>query len=417
MLSAQGKTMVAVFVTIATGWVAFALPYPIFSHVFLQPEHGLVPAEMPQAQRTLLLGVAIALYPLGQILGSPLLGRWSDRHGRKRVLQLSLWGAVLGSSVLAFGVALGSIAVLLLGRFLSGLAEGSLSIAQSIASDVSTPETKARNFAAIGIAVDLGFIVGPLIGGVLADDGIVPWFSVVLPFWVATGMFVLNALALPFLLREPTVTRSPVVVAPRTLRTTLLDARLVPTFVVSFLTFWTITIFFDFFAVYFVQRFRVAPAALGVYAALISGPLIASGLFVNRVVQRCGVRKTALASVVLMSAGLGWFVIPDDLWGLVLPIVVICIGINFAQTTTSLLISDLAPGEEQGQALGVYRSITVLAAGLSALIGGVLSGLSPAYPFYTGILSAIVAGMVLLGTSSATSAAEPLPRSRDTFSA
>lgn len=387
--------MVAVFVTIATGWVAFALPYPIFSHIFLEPEHGLVSAEMPQARRTLLLGTAIALYPLGQILGSPLLGRWSDRHGRKRVLQLSLWGAVLGSGILASGVAFGSISVLLLGRFLSGLAEGSLSIAQSIASDVSTPATKARNFAAIGIAVDLGFIVGPLIGGVLADADIVPWFSVVLPFWVATGMFVLNALALPFLLREP-VTRSTTVAPPRGLRTTLLDARLVPTFVVSFLTFWTITIFFDFFAVYFVQVFRAAPAALGVYAALISGPLIASGLCVNRVVRRWGVRRTALASVVLMSTGLAWFVVPDELWALVLPIIVICIGINFAQTTTSLLISDLAPGDEQGQALGVYRSITVLAAGLSAFVGGVLSGLSPTYPFYTGIISAIAAGVVLL---------------------
>jgi DHA1 family tetracycline resistance protein-like MFS transporter len=396
MLSEQGKTMVAVFVTIATGWVAFALPYPIFSHVFLEPEHGVVSAQMPQTQRTLLLGTAIALYPLGQILGSPVLGRWSDRHGRKRVLQFSLWSAVFGSGILASGVALGSIPVLLLGRFLSGLAEGSLSIAQSIASDVSTPATKARNFAAIGIAVDLGFIVGPLIGGVLADDDLVPWFSVELPFWVATGMFVLNALALPFLLREPTSTSAPTVVAPRALRSTLRDARLAPTFVVSFLTFWTITVFFDFFALYFVQVFRTSPAALGVYAALISGPLIASGLCVNRVVQRWGARNTAIASALLMSVGLAWFVVPDELWGLVLPIIVICIGINFAQTTTSLLISDLAPGDEQGQALGVYRSITVLAAGLSAFVGGALSGLSPAYPFYTGIVSAIAAGVVLL---------------------
>jgi MFS transporter, DHA1 family, tetracycline resistance protein len=224
----------------------------------------------------------------------------------------------------------------------------------------------------------------------------VPWFSVVLPFWVATGMFVLNALALPFLLREPNVPRSLTVVAPRALRSTLLDARLAPTFAVSFLAFWTITIFFDFFAVYFVQVFRAAPAALGVYAALISGPLIASGLFVNRVVRRWGVRTTAIASVLLMSVGLAWFVVPDALGALVLPIVLICVGINFAQTTTSLLISDLAPGEEQGQALGVYRAITVLAAGLSAFVGGALSGLSPTYPFYTGIISAIAAGCVLL---------------------
>lgn len=390
----EQRTMVVVVMTITTGWIAFAMPTPIFAPLFLDPAQGLVPATMAEGTRTVLLGIAVALYPFGQIIGSPLLGRWSDRAGRATVLQATLWATVLGSGIVAAGIAIGSIALLFLGRFVSGLAEGNLAIAQSIAADVSSPRTKARNFALIGISVDVGFIVGPLLGGVLSDRAIVPWFGAVLPFWVATGLFVLNALAVPVFLKE-TSPQLAVPAAARPARAALRDPRLRRVYAVSFLTFWSIMIFFDFFTVYFVQLFRTPPAELGLYMALLSAPLIAAGLLVNRVVNRCGVQATGLLSVVLMGGGLAWFVVPGTLAGLILPMVVISVGISFGQTATSVMVSDAAPAAAQGEALGTYRAIVVAAAGLAALVGGALSGLAPPYPFYTAIASAALAALVL----------------------
>ena len=392
----ENKTMIVVFMTIVTGWIGFSLPFPIFSHLFLNPEHDLLPAAMPETTRTLLLGIAIAVYPLGQIIGSPLLGRWSDRYGRKHVLQYSLWVAVVGSGILAWGVASGSLPLVFLGRFMSGLGEGNLSIAQSIASDVSTPLTKVRNFAAIGIAVDLGFIIGPLLGGVLSDRSIVSWFDAVIPFWVATGFFIANAMAVPFLLRETRKRDASTPEQPRSIRATLSDPRLLPVYVVSFLTFWAIMIFFDFFAVYFVLLFQTPPAILGVYSALISVPLIVSGLYVNRFANRFGIWLTSLVAVTFMGLGIAWFIVPAERIELIIPIIVICIGINFGQTATSVMVSEAAPTEEQGQALGLYRANTVAASGLSAIAGGALAGLSPSYPFYTAILCAAAAFLLLL---------------------
>src|SRR5262245_59677051 len=115
--------MGVVIATTVVGWSAFAMPQPIFGPLFLDSAHGLVPAAMAEATRTLLLGVAVALYPLGQIIGSPLLGRWSDRAGRVRVLQAALWATVAGSAVVAAGVAAGSVALIFVGRFIAGLAE------------------------------------------------------------------------------------------------------------------------------------------------------------------------------------------------------------------------------------------------------------------------------------------------------
>lgn len=394
-MSSRNKTLAIVLLTTLTGWIGFSLPFPIFSHIFLNPDLGIVDPDMSQSLRATLMGGALAIYPLGQVIGSPILGRLSDRLGRKRVLVWSLWATVVGAIVLAYGVSIGSILLIYAGRLLSGFAEGSLAIAQSIASDISTRATKARNFAYIGIAIDIGFIVGPLLGGLLSDPALHPLFNAALPFWTACLLFIANAVLVWLLLRESATLATPAV-ARRSAVKTLLSRSMLPGFVLSFLTFWAIMIFFDFFAVYFVQVFQTPPAELGIYTALISIPLILSGLFVGRFVARFGVRSTGLVSAVLLCGGMFLFLGPDNICSFVVPIIVICIGINFGQTATSVIVSDLARDGEQGQAMGIYRAVTVAAGGISALVGGVLAGYAPGYPFLTAIFAAICAGALIM---------------------
>ena len=402
-MPAENRTLAIVLLTTLTGWIGFSLPFPIFSHIFLNPEHGIVDPNMPETWRTALMGGALAIYPLGQVIGSPVLGRLSDRLGRKRVLVWSLWGTVFGSLVLAFGVAAGSVLLIYLGRLLSGFAEGSLAIAQSIAADISTSKTKARNFAYIGIAIDVGFIVGPLLGGLLSDPALHPVFNAALPFWTACLLFAINAVLVWTLLKEPAPVEASAVQQRGVLKT-FLDRRMLPGFILSFLVFWAIMIFFDFFAVYFVQVFQTPPAELGIYTALISLPLIISGLVVGNVIARIGVCPTGIISVLLMGSGTLLFLGFDSIAGLVFPIIVICIGINFGQTATSVTVSDAAAEGEQGQAMGVYRAVTVAAGGFSALAGGFLAGYAPSYPFVTAILASLGAfGLLLMGTVFQTS--------------
>lgn len=394
-MSSRNKTLAIVLLTTLTGWIGFSLPFPIFSHIFLNSDHGVVDPDMPQSLRAILMGGALSIYPLGQVIGSPILGRLSDRLGRKRVLLWSLWATVVGAMVLAYGVSTGSILLIYAGRLLSGFAEGSLAIAQSIASDISTRATKARNFAYIGIAIDIGFIIGPLLGGLLSDTALHPSFNAALPFWVACLLFIANALLVWVLLREPAAIPT-TAAAHRSVVKIFFSRSMFPGFVLSFLTFWAIMIFFDFFAVYFVQVFQTSPAELGVYTALISAPLILSGLLVGGFVARYGVRSTGLVSSVLLCGGMFMFLMPDSIGGFVLPIVVICIGINFGQTATSVIVSGAAEDGEQGQVMGIYRAVTVAAGGLSALVGGVLAGYAPAYPFLTAIFAAVCALALLV---------------------
>ncbi len=421
----ETRSMIIVFVTVLVGWVGFSLPYPVFSYLFLIPESPLFGESVTLQTRTLLLGVAIAVYPLGQIIGAPLLGRWSDRYGRRSVLQVALLTAVAGALLLAAGVTFASLPLLFLGRFVAGLGEGNTAILQSLAADVSCPATKARNFAAIGIAMDLGFVAGPVLGGMLADPafaealgsglGIGPDLdlSLALPFWAAVGLFALNLAIVPLFLKDARPALRPAAAEPAVpILRSATAPQVMPLLIISFLSYWSIMIFFDFFPVFFVQLYDTPPRQLGINAALLSVPLIVSGLIVGRIATRFGSLATAMASFLLLFAGIALFIQMTSEGHHILPVILVAIGINFGQTATSVLVSDAAPAQQQGQVMGLYRAITVAAGGLAALVGGSFAALSPQAPFITALVTAGL-GLGLIAAWSRRNKRAKSPASQD----
>lgn len=185
----KDKTLAAVFITVFTGFIGFSLPFPIFSYLFLSSESILIPATLEENIRPILLGLAIALFPIGQALASPLWGKYSDRYGRKPMLIISLVIAALGMVIVAIAIQYNLLYLVFLGRFISGLGEGNITLAQAIAADQQNEKIKARYFAAISIAMNSGWIVGPLLGGYLGDPGSASFTHPTLPFWLAALMY------------------------------------------------------------------------------------------------------------------------------------------------------------------------------------------------------------------------------------
>ena len=150
------------------------------------------------AQAAVFYGVIISTYATMQFLCAPVLGALSDRYGRRPVILVSLFG--LGTDYVIQGWA-PSIGWLFLGRILAGIMGASITTANAYIADVSTPQTRARNFGFVGAAFGLGFIFGPVLGGLLGG------INLRLPFFVSAGLALVNWLYGFFVLPESLATK------------------------------------------------------------------------------------------------------------------------------------------------------------------------------------------------------------------
>jgi DHA1 family tetracycline resistance protein-like MFS transporter len=138
-------------------------------------------------------GILLAVYAIAQFICAPIMGNLSDQYGRRTVLLLALFGLTIDYLILAFAP---NFTWLVIGRIIAGIGGASFTTASAYIADVSTEENRARNFGLIGAAFGLGFIIGPLLGGLFGELG------VRVPFYLAAGLSFANFLYGFFILPE-----------------------------------------------------------------------------------------------------------------------------------------------------------------------------------------------------------------------
>ena len=179
--------MVFILVTLFIDILGIGIIVPILPELIKE----LLGEDVTQA--AVYYGVIIATYATMQFLCAPVLGALSDRHGRRPVILVSLFGLGTDYLIQAWAPAVGW---LFLGRIIAGIMGASVTTANAYIADVSTPETRARNFGFVGAAFGLGFIFGPVLGGLLGG------ISLRLPFFVSAGLALVNWLYGFFVLPE-----------------------------------------------------------------------------------------------------------------------------------------------------------------------------------------------------------------------
>jgi DHA1 family tetracycline resistance protein-like MFS transporter len=176
-----------IFITLLIDVTGLGIIIPVLPKLIENLIHG----DLSQASRY--AGLLTLAYAVMQFLFAPVLGNLSDKYGRRPVLLGSLLGFGIDYLFMAFAP---SIAWLFLGRAVAGITGASFTTASAYIADVSTPEKRAQNFGMIGVAFGLGFIIGPVIGGILGK------YNTHLPFLAAAGLALLNALYGYFVLPE-----------------------------------------------------------------------------------------------------------------------------------------------------------------------------------------------------------------------
>jgi DHA1 family tetracycline resistance protein-like MFS transporter len=181
----MNRPLVVIFATIALDAIGIGLIFPILPRLLEDVTHARNVAPY--------IGIMIALYAVMQFLFAPVLGALSDKLGRRPVLLISLTGAAINYVVMAFAPQLW---MLLLGRAIAGLTSANVSVAMAYITDISPEDTRARRFGLFNAMFGIGFIIGPVLGGLLGD------YWVRLPFIAAALLNACNLLMALFILPE-----------------------------------------------------------------------------------------------------------------------------------------------------------------------------------------------------------------------
>ena len=305
----------------------------------------------------------IAVFSAAQLVCSPLLGRLSDRIGRKPVLILSLVGTAVGS--LLTGLA-GSVAVLYLGRLVDGASGASVAAAQAAVSDVARPDQRARLFGLLGAAFGLGFVGGPALAGLAAAIG-----GPRLPFYLAAGLAGVNALTAVRRLPETRPRGASRLAGDR--GSTAAARRAAPLIALGFVALVAFSGFEATFSLFGKQRLHLTLAGTGLVFALIgvSIAVVQVGL-VHPVVNRIG--EGGAIRVGLVANAMGLVVLARvHGYGLLVPaMLLLTVGQGLLAPSLAAAVVGRVGAARRGEILGWQQAAGSLARVVGPVLGGVL---------------------------------------------
>jgi len=361
-LSGHGAAVPFVLVTVFLDVLGIGLIVPVLPALVGEF------APSPQAQAWW-YGLLVASYGLMQFFAGPLLGALSDRVGRRPVLLVSVFGLAAHFLVLAGAPSLGW---LMFGRLLGGATAATISVANAYIADVVAPEQRGRGFGLVGATFGLGFIVGPVAGGLLGD------IDLRLPFLVAAALALLNGIYGTFVLPESLARdrRSPFVLAranPFAALRALAALREVRGFVVAFsLLALSQFILHATWVLVTAARFGWGPREAGLSLFVVGvASVTMQGVLLGRAIRRFGEQRLAIAGMVSGSLALVIYPVVPAGW-MVYPVILANLVGFAAMPALQATISRAFDAGRQGLALGSLNAINGVMTVVAPLVGTAL---------------------------------------------
>lgn len=401
----RSRPLPVVLFTIFVDMLGYGILIPVVPQLLgnENSSFSVLPPGMSIDQGYILLGFLVASYPFMQFLATPILGQLSDKFGRKKILAIALTGTCLSYIAFAIGIITRNIPLLFISRAFDGITGGNISVAQAAIADISTPETRARNFGFIGAAFGLGLIIGPYIGGKLSDPNLVSWFNPATPFWFAAGLSFINVCSVLFLFPETlTGIRKKVIIdwlqsIKNIIAGFKMKALRVP-FVSSFLFQAGFNFFITFFSIYLIRKYEFSQGNIGDFFAYIGLWVVFSQVFVNSNVSRWWSEYNILrVSLIALSVSIALFFVPSTGWGLLFIVPFFAMFIGLVQANLLSLISKTVGSDRQGAILGVNSSINTLGQSLPPILSGYVAALlTPSAPIMVSAAIIFIAGLVFV---------------------
>ena len=384
---------------------------------------------------SLVYGILAAVYPAFQLIGAPLLGRWSDTIGRKKVLLLSNIGTLVGWVIFFIAllvpiwdiysvnsVILGSfvitlpLVILFLARAIDGITGGNISVANAYLSDVSTDKSRSKNFGKMAISSNLGFIVGPALAGILGATV----YGEILPVLAAVFISLVAIIVIAFMLKESKVesTVSPPLAdvsekvtirnvfscepkecykTPNPKNLSFLDVFRLKDIsfllILYFFIFLGFNIYYTSFPIHAVTGLKWSVTEMGIFYSVLSGVMIlVQGPVLRKALQKFSEEKLVIIGSLILGVNFALFMFNSTVLVYV-ALVLFALGNGLMWPSFMSILSKRAGTAHQGVIQGVGSSMGSLASIIGLIVGGLLYNLIGSTTF---LISAAVIFIVFI---------------------
>lgn len=332
------------------------------------------------------VGLMFASFSVAQMVFAPILGRISDKVGRKPVIVFSLIGTAVGSFVTG---AAGALWVLFLGRILDGASGASVAVAQGAVADIAPPEQRARLMGMLGAAFGVGFVVGPALGGLAALGG--PH----VPFYLAGSIAAINAVAA--MIRLPETKPDTSHITEKNQRGSALSPALKRFALVGFLSMLGFAGFEATFSIWGQKQFGFTEGSASIVFVFVGVTLVAvQGGLIGPLTEKLGSRKLLRVGLSLVAVGLLLLGITTTWPMLFVALFLLSLGQGVSGPSGGALVAELAPVERRGEAIGYQQSTAAFGRVAGPVMAGALFdhvGISSPF-LVSGILIVFAVGSV-----------------------
>lgn len=376
----KDKALFALVFTLFLDFVGLFMVVPIFAPLLLDPHSALLSTTASHFQRTVTVGLLITIYGVGQFFGAPVLGELSDQFGRKKLLCTGLVLLIAANLLGAFGLAIHSLVLLFVCRFLTGVASGNASVIFAAVANISkTEEEKSINLGYLAGAVSMGVIAGPLLGAHFSNSNLVGWFSHHTPFLCMAALMFCNLLLVLFGYKDTGVYHR------RKFEFSVGFRNIADCFARPDLRWMLLAYFFfvtsteSLFAglpVFAIQKFHVNSVWIGNLFAW--GALLAafSSLYLNKqLARKMNFYWITLGGLCVLCLGYIGLFLPEHPWQLYLPYGLVGLACSIVWGNENAIIANSVTEDEQGKVLGVAQSLLSLALILGPGLMGFLAAI------------------------------------------
>lgn len=369
--AAGGASRTVLFLTVLVDLLGFGIVIP-FLPLFAQ-QMGVGAAGV---------GLVLAAYSLTQLLFAPMLGKLSDRVGRRPIIMVGLFGSAAGYLIYGFAA---TFIELLLSRVVHGACAATVATAQAYVADTTGESERARGMGMIGAAFGLGFVLGPALGGLLGHRGLR------VPVFFASGLSLLNLLLAALLLPE---SHRPARRSALELRRILEPLASLPRTLANraFSSLFSLAFLFTFAFAALEATFALLAAQLYGYGAMGVGGLLAfagllqaltQGYLLGKIVGRTGEARLVRAGALAMALGLAPLASVSSHVLLFMLLGLVAIGYGLSSPSVASLLSRGAGSHGQGEVLGANQSALSMARIVGPIFGGLTyQFLAPAAPYF-----------------------------------